>query len=110
MFDDIAVVLNRNFPGRAVTGSQVENKWRTLKRSYLVVVLALAGSCDGNMAAINGTDDICQASDDAITTTKRAKRTLISCSLVVVRPAYLPLADGQQKVQNKRIAACTSTR
>ncbi|KAH7932012.1 hypothetical protein HPB52_025021 [Rhipicephalus sanguineus] len=35
MFDDIANVLNRNFPGRALTGSQAENKWRTLKRSYL---------------------------------------------------------------------------
>ncbi|KAL1422603.1 hypothetical protein MTO96_021946 [Rhipicephalus appendiculatus] len=35
MFDDIADVLNRNFPGRAVMGGQVENKWQTLKRCYL---------------------------------------------------------------------------
>ncbi|KAL3216397.1 hypothetical protein MRX96_033093 [Rhipicephalus microplus] len=35
MFEDSATVLNKHFPGRAVTGSQVENKWRTLKRSYL---------------------------------------------------------------------------
>ncbi|KAL3202322.1 hypothetical protein MRX96_042557 [Rhipicephalus microplus] len=35
MFENIATVLNRHFPGRAVTGSQVENKWRILKRSNL---------------------------------------------------------------------------
>ncbi|KAL3195527.1 hypothetical protein MRX96_045627 [Rhipicephalus microplus] len=35
MFENVATVLIRHFPGRAVTGSQVENKWRTLKRSYL---------------------------------------------------------------------------
>ncbi|KAL3172590.1 hypothetical protein MRX96_043118 [Rhipicephalus microplus] len=34
MFEEIATVLNKHFPGSAVTGSQVENKWRTLKRSY----------------------------------------------------------------------------
>ncbi|KAL3175744.1 hypothetical protein MRX96_000933 [Rhipicephalus microplus] len=27
--------LSERFPGRAVTGSQVENKWQTLERSYL---------------------------------------------------------------------------
>ncbi|KAL3229926.1 hypothetical protein MRX96_048525 [Rhipicephalus microplus] len=35
VFENIATVLNRHFPGRAVTGSQVKNKWQTLKQNYL---------------------------------------------------------------------------
>ncbi|KAL3182564.1 hypothetical protein MRX96_007009 [Rhipicephalus microplus] len=35
MFENFATVLNRHFPGRAITESEVESKWRTLKRSYL---------------------------------------------------------------------------